>query len=120
MWNSIILHLRNILSLNERFAYSLVGIMRLSLMPLFNSFLNLQKRSVRKKLINKETIIREQLINMLPQVNRDNFLEFLTEDECNHIISEANEILLHRFKIFSIQINFEDNIDWQLDFNSGF
>lgn len=118
--NSVILHLRNILSLNERFAYSLVGKMRQLIMPLANGFLNFQKISVRKKINNKETVIRERLINILPQVSRGNLLEVLTEYECKKIIADANKIILHKFKVFSIQIEFEEKIDWHLDFNSGF
>lgn len=116
----MILQLRKIVSINERFAYSLLGKIRQFVLMPFNSFLNFQIKSTKKKLLNKTNLIRKRLLHTLPSVNKNDLIDVLTTIESKQIIVEADKIISGDFKIFSKQINFKDGIDWHLDFNSGF
>ncbi len=112
--------LLNIVSINERFAYSLIGKLRQLIVPFFNSFLSYQQRSIQKNLNDNITIIKKNLVSILPKINQTDLVNFLTQEEQQKIVSEADKILQHEFHILSTSIQFKENIDWNLDFSSGF
>jgi len=116
----MISQLRKILSIDERFAYNLIGKLRQLLLIPFNSFLNFQIRLTRKKLHKKIPLVRQQLLKILPFVDKNDLLNVLATTESIQIIVDADKLISGDFKIFSKQINFKDGIDWHIDFNSGF
>lgn len=114
----MILIFRKILSVNERFAYSLLEKIRHFLLIPFNSFLKFEVQSVRKQLSLKPSLIRQQLKEILPEVYLKDMTALLSIKESEQIIIEADKILAGSFTIFSKHINFKEGIDWHLDFNS--
>ena len=116
----MILHLRNILSLNEKFAYSLIGKLRYIILPIFNSFLKFQLKVVHSIIKNNLLDVRKRLLKILPGVNNLELIEVLSIEEKRYVIAQANKILQHEFEILSVKVKFEQVIDWHLDFNSGF
>ncbi len=116
----MIVHLRNILSLNDRYAFALLGRFRKLLYLLFNKFLNSQIKSVHKKLSTKTNSVKECLINTLPEVSKEDLLIVLGDTKKQQIISQANKILTKNFNILSKDVKFDTQIDWHLDFNSGY
>ena len=116
----MILHIRNILSLNERFAYSLIGFLRNLILPLSNIFLYKQEIIVNKRLKQNVSIVKKRLIKILPEVTGRDLSNVLNEEGSIDLISEANKIVLHQFEILSVSIKFQNKIDWHLDFNSNF
>lgn len=113
-------HFRNISNLNERLAYNLIGKLRKFVMVVFNNFLYRQEKRVRKQVSALTNEIEDCLIEILPSVDGITLKEVLTTKESEYIVKAANEILAHKFTIFSTTIVFEDNLEWHLDFNSGF
>ena len=115
----MILKLRKILSINERFAFSLIGKIRLYILIPFNLFLKYQENLIKKRLSTKISFLRQRLLDTLPKVSGDNLYEILTSEECKQIVSDADKVVEHQFEIFSKKIEFNNGIDWHLDFNSG-
>ena len=116
----MIVYLRNILSLNERFAYNLIGKLRDLISPFFDNFLKLQEKRIKKKLAPNITNLRRHLINILPQVDTDDLIKEISNAEKKDIIFNANKILLNEFEILSTKVKFQKKIDWHLDFKSGY
>lgn len=116
----LIKHLRNIVSLNERFAYNLLGLIRKLILPIFNSFLESQEKKIRKKLKENSIEIRDNLSKIIPKIYAKDLDEILSEEKKQYIISIANKAVKQEFDILSTKVKFENEIDWHIDFNSGF
>ena len=116
----MILIIRNILSLNEKLAYNLVGKLRQLIAPLFDLFLSFQQKYA-EKIVNENIFnVKESLLKIIPKVTKTELNKILSNEERQNIIFYADRVLEHKFEILSEQVKFQNKIDWHLDFKSGF
>lgn len=116
----LISHLRNIISLNEKFAYNLVGKIREAILPFFDSNLSYQERKTSKKITDKIILYKNALDKILPSFNGSELQMYTTLEEQEKIINIADKALLLEFNILSQEVKFNKEINWHIDFSSGF
>jgi hypothetical protein len=113
-------YFRDIISLNERFTYALTGRLRDIILPFFNSNLNSQAKNVKKILFNNLAIVKGNMLNNFPDIHGSDLNSILTKECKESILFSANKALNLEFELLSKQVKFDNQIDWNLDFVSGY
>lgn len=110
----------NILNLNEKLAYNILGKIREFISPFSNMGLKSQENKVSKLVAGNLDIIKKNLFKICPDVTTNQIEDIITENQKTLLIEKANKIMNHQFNILSVDIVFKQEIDWHLDFSSGF
>tara|TARA_R110002073_G_scaffold72537_1_gene177547 strand:- start:558947 stop:560950 length:2004 start_codon:yes stop_codon:yes gene_type:complete len=116
----MISHFRNILNLNEKFAYSILGKIRQFVLPLFNYNLAYQERKTKGTVIENISLFKSNLNKCLPEVTGDKFIKLISSIQKEELLKAADKAVSHEFNILSTNVKFDEKIDWSLDFSSGF
>lgn len=116
----MISHFRNILNLNEKFAYSILGIIRRFIVPFSDMGLRSQEKRVKRNIVLDFDLFKANLGNILPAVSAEELKNSISNEEEKVLLNIANKAIQHEFNILSINAKFGKNLDWSLDFSSGY
>ena len=90
----MISHFRNILNLNEKVAYNILGKIRQYILPFFNSNLRFQEHKVKRWVIENLDQFTSNFYKSLPSVTKSKYIELVSDKQKNEILAIADKVVL--------------------------